>query len=121
MRPAWPGGSGWTAPSRWLTTAGLRGPQKICISQTLLAILYTIDFGLPLEQALSQPRFHHQWKPDQLIMEPGFSPDTLALLRSRGHRIDVSPGIGQTAAVLCDGEWLQGAADSRAEGRARGY
>jgi gamma-glutamyltranspeptidase len=35
-------------------------------------------------EATNAPRFHHQWLPDELRVEKGFSPDTLKLLESKG-------------------------------------
>src|SRR5262249_14316329 len=49
-------------------SVGAAGGPTI-ISQAVLAILYAIDFGMPVERVLAQPRFHHQWKPDELKIE----------------------------------------------------
>src|SRR5207249_2160346 len=49
-------------------SVGAAGGPTI-ISQTVLAIINTIDFGMPVERALAQPRFHHQWRPDELRIE----------------------------------------------------
>ncbi len=46
---------------------------------------------------------------------------TLALLRGRGHIVENTSEIGEAAAILADSGWLQGAADSRSEGKADGY
>jgi gamma-glutamyltranspeptidase/glutathione hydrolase len=70
------------------------------------------------------PRFHHQWLPDRLSLEPGISPDTVALLKARGYDVDYSPGVvlAQVAAIVSDGGWLQGASDGRSPmGKASGY
>ena len=74
-----------------------------------------------IQQAVDFPRFHHQWLPDELRMERGFSPDTMALLESRGHKIKLVSSQGEAAAILWDGEWLQGAPDGRSEGTAKGF
>ncbi len=80
-----------------------------------------IDFHMNIQQAVDSPRFHHQWLPDELFMEPGFSPDTVALLESRGHKIKPEISQGEAAGILWDGAWLQGAADGRTEGTAKGF
>jgi gamma-glutamyltranspeptidase / glutathione hydrolase len=54
-------------------------------------------------------------------MERGFSPDTMDLLKSRGHRIKVTTSIGEVAAIRSEGGWLEGAADPRTESTAKGY
>ncbi len=91
----------------------------------LQVILNVVDFGMNAQDAVDAPRFHHQWMPDRISMERGFSPDTIALLKARGHQIDEAGGSGSVAAVVeaivKDGEWLEGAADGRRPGKAAGY
>jgi len=93
------------------------------ITAVLEVILNVIDFGMNVEDAVDFPRFHHQWQPDKLYLEPGFSPDTVDLLKARGH--DVDWGSGDVAAVVeaiaSEQGWLEGAADSRRPGKAAGY
>jgi len=84
-------------------------------------IVNLVDFGLELQEAVDRPRFHHQWLPDTLYMEPGFSPDTAALLRSRGFLVEAVRSMGEAAAIRIEGGWLEGAADSRVEGKAAGF
>ena len=92
------------------------------ISTVLNVVLSIIDHKMDVQQAVDAPRFHHQWLPDSIGMEPGFSPDTLALLRARGHQIDIRDYFGDahSIAVSPDG-WLLGAADPRRGGKAVGY
>ena len=69
--------------------------------------------------ALLAARIHHQWRPDVLYHEAGFSPDTLHLLAARGHTLQ--PRLANNDANLVrlhDG--LEGAVDPRREGRAEG-
>jgi gamma-glutamyltranspeptidase / glutathione hydrolase len=91
------------------------------INTVLEVIVDVLDFGMNIQQAVDWPRFHHQWMPDELRMEPGFSPDTVALLESRGHKIKPISSQGEAAAILWDGAWLAGAADGRTEGTAKGF
>ena len=92
------------------------------ISTVLNVVLGIIDHKMDVQQAVNAPRFHHQWLPDRIGMERGFSPDTLALLRARGHQIDIRDYFGDahSIAVSPDG-WLLGAADPRRGGKAVGY
>jgi gamma-glutamyltranspeptidase/glutathione hydrolase len=62
------------------------GPRiTTAVLETLTGI---IDFGLPPQQAVAAPRFHHQWLPDTLYYERGgLSPAVLAALTERGHRV----------------------------------
>jgi gamma-glutamyltranspeptidase/glutathione hydrolase len=92
------------------------------ISTVLLVTLNVIDFGMDVQQAVDWPRFHHQWMPDELrLEESGFSPDTVELLRRRGHKLRISGYQGDVAAIECKDGWILGAPDSRTEATARGY
>ena len=73
------------------------------------------------QDAVNWPRFHHQWLPDELRMEPGFSPDTVALLEQRGYTVKPAGAQGEVAAIRFANGWLEGAADPRTEGTAEGY
>jgi gamma-glutamyltranspeptidase/glutathione hydrolase len=108
---------------RLFMTAG--GPGGSRITTTVMqVILNVLDFGMNVQDAVDAPRFHHQWLPDKLSLERGISPDTVALLQSRGYDVDYAPGVvlAQVAAIVSDGGWLQGASDGRsAAGKAAGY
>lgn len=91
------------------------------INSVLQAVVNVIDFDMNVQDAVSAPRFHHQWLPDKLYLEPGFSPDTIHLLEARGHRIEIRQSNNDMNAIVADGGWLQGATDPRREGKAAGY
>src|SRR6476646_5273085 len=100
---------------------GSPGGSRI-ISTVLQIIVNVIDFNLPVDQAVSAPRIHHQWQPDELFVEPGISPEILEGLVKRGYK--VTPNPPQTAAnsieITADG--YVGAADRRTRGSlAAGY
>jgi gamma-glutamyltranspeptidase/glutathione hydrolase len=102
----------------------LGGPGGSRIPTAVLQVLLNvIDFGMNPQEAVDAPRFHHQWLPDAISVERGFSPDTLALLRSRGHEVrdEAGPVPAVVELIVKDGGWLQGAADGRRWGRAAGY
>ncbi len=101
---------------------GAPGGSRI-ITAVLETILNVIDFGMNAQEAVDAPRFHHQWQPDRLSLEKGFSPDTIALLKARGHTIDESSGSVSSVVemIVNDQGWLQGAADGRRPGKAAGY
>jgi gamma-glutamyltranspeptidase/glutathione hydrolase len=90
------------------------------INTVLEVIVNVLDFGLNVQDAVNRPRFHHQWMPDSLSMEPGFSPDTVALLESRGHKVRPVAMQGEVTAIRFDGGWLEGAPDPRVEATAEG-
>jgi gamma-glutamyltranspeptidase/glutathione hydrolase len=101
---------------------GSPGGSRI-ITSVLQVFLNVVDFGMNVQDAVDAPRFHHQWQPDRLTLEKGFSPDTVALLKARGHEIDYAPGIviSCVEAIVNDGGWLQGGADGRRPSKAAGY
>lgn len=101
-------------------SVGAAGGPTI-ISQTVLAIIHVIDFGMDIEAALNEPRFHHQWKPDELRIEKRVPADVRAELEKRGHKLNVLDSIGTAQAVAFQGEKLAGAPDPRGEGKAAGY
>ncbi len=104
-------------------TVGAPGGSRIPTA-VLQVILNVVDFGMNVQDAIDAPRIHHQWLPDRLSLERGISPDTVALLKSRGYEVDYAPGVvlAQTAAIVSDGGWLQGGSDGRsAAGKAVGY
>lgn len=52
-----------------------------------------------IAQAAAAPRMHHQWLPDYIRVEQGFSPDTLTLLRAMGHEVRVMGTMGRIQSV----------------------
>jgi gamma-glutamyltranspeptidase/glutathione hydrolase len=109
-----------TKDGKLFLVVGTPGGPTI-INSVLQTILNAIDFKMNAQQAVDQPRIHHQWLPDEIRIEPGFSPDTIEILKAKGHKIATSLFIGEVAAILFDGKWLQGAPDGRVEATAKGY
>ncbi|MBN8249421.1 MAG: gamma-glutamyltransferase [Verrucomicrobia bacterium] len=105
---------------RPVLSVGAAGGPTI-ISQTLLAILRTVDFGQPPGDALRGPRFHHQWRPDELHVEAALGDTVIAALRALGHTVVVEPSLGAAQAVGIEAGALVGAADPRGEGSAAGW
>jgi len=99
---------------------GAPGGSRI-ITGVLQVILNVVDFGMNIQEAIDAPRFHHQWQPDKLQMEKGFSPDTAALLKRRGHAIEPIANVAIVEGILADGGWLQGGTDGRGGGKSAGY
>ncbi|RZK97508.1 MAG: gamma-glutamyltransferase, partial [Methylobacterium sp.] len=91
---------------------GSPGGSRI-ITTVLAVIVNLVDFRMNLAEAVAAPRIHHQWKPDVLRVEQGLSPDTLALLRARGHDVRVGASSGSANSILRSGGLLAGAADPR--------
>ncbi len=91
------------------------------ITAVMEVILNVIDFGMNMQQAVDQPRVHHQWMPDSISAENTISPDTIALLQQFGHTVKTTNSIAEVAAIRVFGEWLEGAPDGRTEATAKGY
>ena len=96
----------------WFAT-GSPGGSRI-ITSVLQMIVNVIDHGMNLAEAVNAPRMHHQWFPDVLQLESGFSPDTVELLRARGHEIqDSRSSMGSVQAVGIRDGVFRGASDPR--------
>jgi len=94
------------------------------ISATLLSILNWMRLGMDAQSAINAPRFHHQWMPDAVVLEPDF-PDAVAKdLEGGGYPLAPQRHwLGQVEAIGIDpktGERL-GAPDPRRQGAAIGY
>jgi len=99
---------------------GAPGGPRI-INAVLQVILNVIDFKMNIQDAIDAPRFHHQWLPDQISMEKGFSPDTAVILQNMGHKIADIANVASVEAIQVNGNWLEGGSDGRAGGKAAGY
>ena len=83
-------------------------------------IVNVIDHDMNIAAATAAPRSHHQWYPDLIRLEPGFSPDTIRLLRQRGHEVDDSGTVmGSLQTVGIVGKTFIGASDPRRPQRRR--
>lgn len=91
---------------------GSPGGSRI-ITTVVQAIVNTIDYGMNVAQAVSAPRFHHQWQPDVLYLEPGFSPDTRTLLQQRGYQVQQVQTMGSAQSVAVRDHLQFGGADPR--------
>ncbi|MGB9260980.1 MAG: gamma-glutamyltransferase [Pseudolabrys sp.] len=100
---------------------GSPGGSRI-ISTVLQIIVNVIDFHLPVDQAVSAPRVHHQWQPDELSAEPGISPEILDGLVKRGHKVVPTPPQTSANSIEITADGYVGAADRRTRGSlAAGY
>jgi len=99
----------------WFAT-GSPGGSRI-ITAVLQMIVNVIDHGMNIAEAANAPRMHHQWYPDVLSLEPGFSPDTVRLLQERGHDVqDSRSSSGSTQTVAYRDGVFRGASDTRRPG-----
>jgi gamma-glutamyltranspeptidase/glutathione hydrolase len=93
------------------------------ISATLLSVINWMRLGMDAQASINAPRFHHQWLPDQILMEKDFPETMEKALQARGFATKRRGHIGLVNAIGIDaqsGERL-GAADPRDNGSAVGY
>ncbi len=90
------------------------------ITVVLQNILNVVDFDMNAMEAVSAPRMHHQWLPDVVVVEPGISGDTLALLEQRGFKLRKDEDgnskrsvLGRANAIMFKDGYFYGAADTR--------
>jgi gamma-glutamyltranspeptidase / glutathione hydrolase len=89
------------------------------ISCLTLTLLNYLEYGLPLYDSIATLRYHHQWKPDELLVEnPSFEKSTARALEKMGHHIVVKDIGCRVQAVSREGELLHAVADPRYEGLA---
>lgn len=97
------------------------GPTIITtVANVLIGV---VDFSLDIQEAVNAPRFHNQWLPDGILVEDRLSPDTMNILRARGHKLKIEHFWGDGECIMVDpesGERLAGA-DGRNNGKAEGY
>ena len=107
-----------------LMSVGTPGGSTI-ITSVLQTILNVHEFDMTMQEAVNAPRFHHQWLPDVILMEPNSFPKELVeKLNSLGYSTneDRSPVIGKVDGILVlpDGT-LEGGADRRGDDTAVGF
>ncbi|AUP77492.1 gamma-glutamyltransferase [Flavivirga eckloniae] len=105
-------------------SVGTPGGSTI-ITSVMQTILNVHEFNMTMQEAVNAPRFHHQWLPDEIRMEPNLFERSLILqLEKLGYPINEkdSPVIGKVDGILVlDDEMLEGGADYRGDDTAVGF
>lgn len=102
---------------RPVLVTGAPGGSRI-ISSVLQVIVNTIDFGKSIAEAVTLPRVHHQWMPDEVTVERTLPAETIRALAARGHKVRVGPTAGAANSIAITRDGFVGAADTRARGAA---
>jgi gamma-glutamyltranspeptidase/glutathione hydrolase len=99
----------------WLATGSPGG--SVIITTVLQTLLNAMEFDMNIAAAAAAPRLHHQWLPDRVRAERGFSPDTLRLLEAMGHDVEIGQrSLGRTQSIMRERDRLYGATDTRRPG-----
>ena len=89
------------------------------VFQTLIDI---IEFGMSTSDAVNKPKFHHQWLPDIIYVEKGFSQPVVIQLRRMGYHVEEREAIGRTEVIrISPAGSIEAVADWRGEDDAEGY
>ena len=99
---------------------GASGGPRI-ITGTLHAIMNVIDFGMNVEEAVSAPRFHHQWFPNKIFIEKEMPMDVRENLIKKGHTLATGAAESAVQAIVIKDGKITGASDPRKGGFPEGY
>ncbi|MEI7657905.1 MAG: gamma-glutamyltransferase, partial [Phycisphaerae bacterium] len=104
-----------------LVVGGAGGPR--IISGTMQVTLNALLFGMNAHDAVERPRFHHQWHPDVLQLEPSLrgTPGLVDALKSRGHEVGDRESVASVQLIRASPEGWQAASDPRKGGAPAGH
>ena len=94
---------------------GSPGGSRI-ITAVLQVLLNVIDHRMGIAEAVQAPRLHHQWLPDQTMVEAGVPAPLVKALEARGHHVKVWPPFTSANSIMVTPDGLVGAADTRTRG-----
>lgn len=104
-----------------LVAGGSGGPR--IISATTQCILNVLMFGMTPEQAVSAPRFHHQWMPNKLLFDSRWTDEAvIAELQRRGHEAGELKDESAVQLIAVDAQGnIRAASDPRKGGAPAGH
>lgn len=94
---------------------GSPGGSRI-ITTVLEVIVNVIDRRMTIAEAVTAPRIHHQWQPDEVSAEPRVAHDLVWFLENSGYRVRRALPWGSANSILVTPDGLAGAADPRTRG-----
>lgn len=93
------------------------------ITSVFQTILNVIEFDMTMQEAVSAPRFHHQWLPDRIDLEPkAVNENVRETLKLKGYSLKERSTYGRVNGILlnADGTYQAGA-DHRGDDRTEGF
>ena len=78
---------------------GSPGGSRI-ITAVLQVLLNVIDHRMTIAEAVQAPRIHHQWLPDETMVEAGVPADLIEALQARGHNVKVWPPFTSAPSIV---------------------
>jgi gamma-glutamyltranspeptidase / glutathione hydrolase len=94
---------------------GSPGGSRI-ITAVLQVIVNVVDRGMDIAAAVSAPRIHNQWMPDQVYVEAALAPDVVDALRAYGDKIVLQRPFTSANSIMVTPKGIMGAADPRTHG-----
>ena len=93
------------------------------ITTAMQTILNVVDHDMDIKEAVCAARFHSQWLPDVIQIEPyGLAKDVILNLQLRGHEVVPRGGyIGESNGIMITEDGIYGGGDCRGETSAIGY
>jgi gamma-glutamyltranspeptidase/glutathione hydrolase len=86
------------------------------------ALVNIIDFNMKLGDAIDLPKFHHQWLPDEVMIETNFNPKTKEALQKMGYILKDRSSIGRTDGIrILPNKIREAAADRRGDDSVAGF
>ena len=91
------------------------------ISATAQVLLNVVDWKLDAQAAVSAPRIHDQWFPDELRVEPEIVRDVVDNLTRRGHKVQEMPHVGTANVLVRTDRGIEAGAEPRSPSQPAGY
>ncbi len=93
-------------------------------TSVIQSVVNMIDFHMSPEDAVNKPKFHHQWLPDEIMVENDFDATTITQLEAMGYKVTKRGEIGRTELIEIkpsSGKPITAVADKRGDDGAEGY
>jgi gamma-glutamyltranspeptidase/glutathione hydrolase len=100
---------------RPVLVTGAPGGSRI-ITTVVQVVVNALDGEKSIGDAVAALRLHHQWYPDEVVVEQGFPADKVEALTALGHTVSRGPLFGSAHSIATTPQGLAGAADLRARG-----